>query len=128
MQHLSLEALLLQVGKNFQRSRQRIALSGGEKVVTFRPAGQHLRKETLEDALGPAGTYVYKVQRMASEILEVGASEVETAVRENAVEELVADFGHRLLVMQAGSDGINCYHKKNLLPLHPGKSYTTSSL
>ena len=65
---------------------------------------------------------------MASEVLEVGAPEVETAVREDAAKKRVTDFGHRLLVMQAGSDGINCYHKKILLPLHPGKSYTTSSL
>ena len=48
---------------------------------------------------------------MGSEILEIGPLELKIPLREYATEELIADFTDRLLIVQAGSDGIYCCHR-----------------
>ena len=128
VQHFSLKPLLTQVGKNLQGGGQRIALAGGKEVIALRSPGKHLRQQALEKGLGPAGTHVNQVQVVGAERGEIGPLEFISSLREDAPEEFVADPAHGCFVMKAGSEGEYCNHKKVFLPLHLGKSYTTSSL
>ena len=107
MQDFALEPLLTQVGQDFQRCSQGIALAGGQKVVPLGTAGQHLRQQGLENALRPAGADVDQVQGMRAEIGKIGPAEYEIPLREDALEERVGQTGDGGLVVEAGRDGID---------------------
>ena len=113
VQDLALEPLLAQVGKDFQRRGQGIALAGGQEVVPLRAAGQHFRQEGLEDSLRPAGADVDEVQGVRAEIGEIGAAQNEIPFGEHIFQELVRESGNGRLVVEARSDGINGYHWNN---------------
>ena len=110
MQDLPLEPLLTQVGKDFQRRSQGVALAGSQEIVPLGAAGQHFRQEGLEDALRSARADVDEIQRMRAEIREIGAAEDEIPLREYLFQELVREFGDGRLVMEARSDGIDGDH------------------
>ena len=110
MQDLALEPLLTQVGKDFQRRSQGVALAGSQEIVPLGAAGQHFRQEGLEDALRTARTDVDEIQRMRAEIGEIGPAEEKISLREDSLQKSVRQLGNGRLVMQAGGNGINCDH------------------
>ncbi len=125
VQDLSLEPLLTQVGKDFQRRGQRIALAGSQEVIPVDAPREHFRQQVLEDALRPAGADVDEVQRMGPEIPEIGALVLEIPVGKDPFEELIGNAGNGILVVETGGDGIYGYHnEKRESDLH--RTATTS--
>ena len=106
VQDLAFQPLLAQVGKDFQRGGEGIALAGRQEVIAFDAPGEHLRQQSLEDALRTAGTDVDKVERMRAEIGEIGSPEHESVLLEHAFQEFVGESGHGGLVVETGGDGI----------------------
>ena len=112
MQDFALEPLLAQVGQDFQRCGEGIALAGSEEVIPVDALGEHLRQEGLEDSLRPAGADIDEVQGMRAEVGEIGALEFKIALREHALEEFIRQTADGRLVVQTGSDGINSNHNE----------------
>ena len=110
VQHLALQAQLLQVGQDFQRSRERIALPGGEQQEAPRAAGQQVRQELLEDALGNAGPDIDQIECVGAEVGEIRSAQHVAALREHIPEEGFAEPGHRCFIVQARGNGINGCH------------------
>ena len=112
VQDLPFEPLLTQVGKDFQRRRQRVAFAGGQEVIPFDAPRQHLRTQGFEDAFRPAGPDIDEVQRMGPEIPEIGPLVLVIPVREHPFEEFVGNAGNGILVVETGCDGIYGYHNE----------------
>ena len=112
VQHFALQALLTQVGQDFQGSRQGIALARGEQEVPLDTPCQHLRQKALENAFCAPCTYIDQVQVVRAEVREIGALEFIIALREHPGQEFVAKPCHGFLVVQAAGNGINCNHSQ----------------
>ena len=110
MQDFPFQPLLAQVGKDFQRGGQGVALAAGKQVIALNATGKHLRQQGLENALGTAGTHIYQVQVMCAEVTEIGPFENIIAIRKHPCQEFITDPRHRLFIVETGSNGINTNH------------------
>ena len=104
---LALQALLPQIGKDFHRGGEGVALAGGQQVEAADAARRQFGQERLENALRAACAHENEVQRPGSETGEIAAGEVVAPFGENVGEEAVGDAGDGRFVMQCRGQGID---------------------
>ena len=121
MQHLPFQPLLAQVGKDFQRGRQGVALARCEQVIALDPPGQHLRQQLPENGLRAACAHIDQIQVMRPEIREIAAFELVIALREHALQEGIAQLPDGRFIVQAGSNGVDGGHAAKLA-INPRKT------
>ena len=100
--NLALQAVLSQIGENFHRCCQRIALSGGEKIERLAALRAQFGQELEEDVFRSARAYIYKIERCTA-IIGVVAS-VKRVFDMEVTQKFFRHGSHRLLVVQLGSE------------------------
>ena len=110
MENLAPEALLTQIRQYLQRSGKGVAFAGCKEIEDLHSLLQQAGKQAAEYAFGAAGSHIDQVQGSTAEIREIGPLHLKSAVGKSPGKKLVRDSLHGRFVVQAGGNGIDCYH------------------